>query len=224
MVNLYEYIDDIDRSSFFFYIIIFLIFIIFFKNYEIGINIIVCIFFYFLLVLFINEKKKKIKKENMETKQKKINSLEPEVKNLVKYNEIIDFLFSIQDLYIYNPQAYEEMHNCINNFFIVYEDILKNKKQTNNLFNIADKNMYDSINSLHSLIYSIPENDLNVRNKLHVAMDVLEKILNKYINEMYDIHVGNLKDGYNVNYKCINTGPKEYNFFGEDNTNFNFII
>ena len=224
MTNLYDYINDIDRSSFFLYIVIFLVFIVFFKNYKIGINMIVCIFFYFLVVIFINEKNNKAKKNEIEMRQKKINLLEPDVKKLIKYNEIIDFLFSIQDLYIYNPQAYEDMYNSINNFIIVYEDILKNNKQTNELFNIADVNMHNSINSLHSIIYNVPENDLNVRNKLHISMDVLEKILNKYLNDIYDIHIKNLKDGYNVNYKIINTGPKEYNFFGEDNTNFNFII
>ena len=224
MPNLYEYVNEIDGSLFFYYIIIFLIFYIFFKNYEIKLNVIVGMIFAFLCIIYINEKNKKTKNDDVNLRQKKAKIIEPEVKKLKKYNDIIDFLFSIQDLYIYNPQAFEEMHHNITNFFIVYEDILKNKKQTNNLYNIADKNMNDSINNLHSIIYNLPENDINVRNKLHVAMDVLEKILNKYLNEIYEYHIDNLNNGYNVDYKIINTGPKEHNYYGDDITNFNFII
>ena len=149
--------------------------------------------------------------------------IEPDIKSIEKYDEMIDFLFSIQDFYIYNQQAYEDMVECINNFFIVYEDILKNGIQTNQLFSIAEKNMYNSINHLHSFIYSIP-NDDNIRNKLHTSLYVLEKILNNYLNEIYDIHIDNIKKGYHIDYKLINIGPKEYNYYNEENTNFNYII
>lgn len=224
MLNLYEYINEIDKSSIFFFVIVFLIFVIFFKNYELKINSIVGIFFAFFYIIYMNEKNKKTKNDDIYLRQKKAIVIEPEVKKLNKYDDVIDFLFSIQDFYIYNPQAYEEMHKSITNFFVVYEDILKNNKQTNYLFSIADKNMSDSINHLQSFIYNTPENDTNVINKLHVAIDVLEKILNKYLNELYDIHMDNLKDGYDINYKIINLGPKEYNYYGEEDTNFNFVI
>src|SRR5690349_12803914 len=56
--------------------------------------------------------------------QEKQQLLRPNPKLINKYDEMVNFLFSIQDFYVYNPRAYEEMVNFINNFFDCYEEVL----------------------------------------------------------------------------------------------------
>lgn len=211
--NLFTYFNNIEPKKFYFYLFIFLLIIFYFKNYDIGINSVFGFFIAMFIILFLNEKNKFIANNRETMKNKKIELIEPKSEIINKYDDIIDFLFSIQDFYIYNPQAYEEIINFITYFFTVYEDIKKNPQQTNKLFSIAENNMSNAINHLHSIIYNIPD-DKNIVKKLQKAMNSLEKILNNYLNDMYDIHIKNIT--YDVEHKEITIGPKEHNFYNDD--------
>ena len=66
------------------------------------------------------------------------------------------------------------------------------------------------MNILHSFIYSLGKNNELVQ-KLNNACKILDNILNKYLEELYDNCQKKLiVYGYNNNTKPLYNGPKEY--------------
>lgn len=158
-----------------------------------------------------NRKKKKKKMGN------KIKFIEPPIDKIKKYEDFIDLIFSIQDLYYYNPKAFELMIFSLENFIKIYEYILEDPTLTNHLYYLADKNMHNILNNLHSIIHSLPD-DKKIIYKFHTSLKLMEELLNDYINKIYQIHIK--QTDIDINSKIINTGPKEINFY--ENYNFDF--
>ena len=66
-------------------------------------------------------------------------------------------------------------------------------------------------------------NDPIITDKFNKAHNELNEILNKYLNEMYEIYLNILhKDGYNIYRHPINIGPKEYNTYSGLDNAFHF--
>lgn len=126
-------------------------------------------------------------------------------------------MFSIQDLYEHNPQAYEEMYDNIENFLNVYEIIMGNTYYCDYYYQIAESKKDNAINSLHSIIYKLP-NDKILTDKHTRAHKRLDTILTNYINKLYDECQSNvIRNGRNVYNRAINVGPKEHNhYFDKD--------
>lgn len=162
-----------------------------------------------LSIFFIYKYDEKIndelnKKNNM--MKLKLSSIEPKPKSFENRNEIIDFLFSIQDMYKYNQQAYEEIIEKLDSFFYIYERVMNGEVFKIEYFKIAIENKSTVLNNLHSMIYNIP---ISMDNKLNKAIDILEDLLNNYINEMEEKINNN--DNINSSSQLINKGPKPFN-------------
>jgi len=96
----------------------------------------------------------------------------------------IDFFYSIQDLYVYNPQAYEEMIDNLNAFLYLKKRIFSDPVMCNQYYQIADSKKNNMLNSLHSIIFNLPNNKIFTI-KLNGAQKRLETLLNIEINKMY---------------------------------------
>lgn len=212
-MGIYTVLEGINQKYTFLYAFIFLILILYFRSKNVGLNIILAMIIGYLIVWYIYEKNNvKIQVEE-DQQQKKFDSIIPHSKKIKPYNNVLDFVFSIQDFYVYNPQAYEDIIDNIDSFFTIYEKIFITQYLCEDNYQIAESKKQNALNAVHSLIFKLPNNKI-MTDKLDRAHKRLETLLNKYLNEIYDKCRGkNIKGGRDINTRQINVGPKEYNKF-----------
>lgn len=159
----------------------------------------------YLLNVFMTEQKK----QNNE-QQIKQSSIYPQTENILKYNDITDFLFSIQDLYIISPQIYEELVGLLDEFIVLYEDGINYPPKTGINLSMAQNIITLSMNTIHSFVYNISSPVLI--NKIQISASHLNNILNGYILKMYDVYKIQLDNNeINRNTRLINlSDPQPY--------------
>ena len=216
MGELYEYIDKWDDISIFTYITIFLSVLWFFRKKELGVNILIAIIIGWFIINYLNhrsittidtkEKNEAIKKEKI------VPELTDEAQSHI---DIVDLLFSIQDMYIYNPQQYEKMVQSINYFYDLYKITYVDNKTSYLNYDMMKQFKRDALNALMSLIYTLPE-DKHIRNKVNSAAIVLDNILTKYLDQIsYILDDYTYKNGYSVDTKIIDYGVKPMNEYDD---------
>jgi uncharacterized protein YqfB (UPF0267 family) len=219
-MGLYTTLEGIDNSNLFKFILIIIIGYIVFRNKNVGLNILLGIGCAILVIFYIYDKNKVLLETINDEYMKKLDTIEPSLKTDSKNNrDIIDFLFSIQDFYGYNPPAYEEMVDNIN-AILKLETILDNTlEHYEKYYEIAYSKKNNAVNCLNSIIYTIPVNGI-ITDKLTRAHKRLETLLINKLNKLYDKCYQNLKiTGYNVHTNIINTGPNPANtYFNKDYT------
>lgn len=138
----------------------------------------------------------------------------------LKYDNMVNFLFSIQDFYIYNPQAYEDMIEQIDYFFRLYEDIINNNQFAGEHYELLEGCKRNALNSLQSLVHTISPNK-EIDDKLDNSLKILNILLQKYINDIKkinDIYI--YENGIKPNTKIIYIGPTPINIY--DKTEFTY--
>ena len=222
-MNIYTYINEIDGNLIFLYVIILIVSFYFFSYKTITLSIIFSVFIGLFIIIYLNEKNKVTtgnEKQDIDTQLKNIT---PTPERFDNYPDIIKFAFSIQDFYIYNPQAFENIIYDIDAFLLMYTNIKKDNSLTNELYDLMENKKNSSLNNLHSIIYNMP-NYKNLIEKLNNALQYLESLLNNYLEEIYKIHQNNVyMNGYNIKYKIVNTFPKSYNYYPNNKYMFEFF-
>jgi hypothetical protein len=156
-------------------------------------------------------------------KQNKIKQdlIRPEPVIAKKYEDIVDFLFYIQDFYLYNPQSFEELVESIDSFLETYEQIQINNRMSNIYYKQMDEKRRRSLNILHSFVYNLV-NDPNMNIKHVESINRLNKLLlsyqerSKYIHEKY-----NYETGLNTEYTPIHEQPYAANTY-DKRVNFDY--
>ena len=235
--ELNEFIEDkkieygIDTSELLIYGFISIIVFAYISKYNITIATLVGIIFgYYILVILANSSKNNNdkKKTMLENKKKYIR---PREEIIEKYDDIVEFLFSIQDLYIYNPPAYQELIETIKNFLTIYEETINTPKTAHQNYTNAEIKLYHALNLLQSIIINTDtdhNNYKNVDNSINRSSKVLHNLLKKYLEEIELIVKKDIKyNGYNIHTLHINTNTnsnkiKPYNFL--DFTAHNYDI
>jgi hypothetical protein len=116
-----------------------------------------------------------------------LNYIQPETilnPNKKTDQDFIDFIFSIQDFYVFNPQAFEEMIDNLNAFLYLRDKIFIDSVMCNYYYQIADSKKNNMLNSLHSILFNLPNNGV-FTGKINLAHKRLETLLNREINKMY---------------------------------------
>ena len=217
-MGIYTLISSYDNKRLFRNIIIILVFIYFFIKLDIGLNIILGLSLAAIVVFYLTEKENiqtEVKKEQYETK---LNTIKPKIKEF-KDEDIVDFVFSVQDFYVFNPLAYEEFIDNLDSFKKLYDTIFSDSQFSHYYYQIAESKKNNALNSFHSLIFKLP-NDKFYTDKFDRAHKRLETVLNNYLNQIYDQCTHNeYKEGLSFLKRPINVGPKEYNtYFDKDFT------
>lgn len=221
----YTLIDSFKNNELFRNGLIIICFILFFLQISIELNIILGLMLACFLILYLKEKDNiKIQTEEKEN-DTKLSFIKPHLKkvNKDKDKDFIDFIFSVQDFYVYNPLAYEEFIDNMDGFFELRELIFNDEQFINYYFQIADSKKNNALNSFHSLIYSLP-NDKTYTEKFDRAHKRLETLLNKEFNQMYDqITFVTQKNGLDSLKRPVNTDiePKSYMHYF-DNKDFTY--
>lgn len=204
-------ISLISPSSIFTYVLIFCICIIYFRNTNITLGIIFGIFVASVCVYVLYLREITTMTSNEQLHQIKADNIKPKSKYISKYTDFTDFIFSIQDFYVYNPQSYENIIKELDTFIEIYEDILIDNSLAGNYYSIAETRKLMALNSLHSIIMIIPS-DKKLINKLNEAMKTFEQLFNKYLLVIYEKNETYIKEhGYFNNTKIIELNISPYN-------------
>lgn len=200
------------------YLAIILLIVFISKNINVNLNLIFALLLSVIAIkyynYYINNKEQKI----LEEKENKLNSITP--KPINRDEKAIDFLYYIRDFYEYNPPAFEEVVDSLDNFYKIKEIIKHNNQEVHQLYDIAEDIKINALNSLHSMIFKTPV-DKNVEDKLSQSLKELEELLNNELEFMYKIYKDDIyKNGRRNRTKEINIGPKPFN--NSPNTSFNF--
>jgi hypothetical protein len=214
--SLFVYIDEWNGNKLFTYLVILIILIFIFSKKNVTLNLIVALGVAYFIISYLNHQSKvtndtlqdivNIKEDNIKPKPKK---------TTLKQSDIRNFLFSVQDLRVFNAQAYEEMIKKIDDFFEYYSIVFVEPSRSYIYYGLMEQAKRDALNSLTSLIFLVPE-DKRVRAKLNRATNVLDKILTTYLDQIsYVADEYTHKYGYNVNTKVLNYGAKPYNQYDD---------
>jgi hypothetical protein len=223
-MGVFTFIDAIHNKQLFQYVVITLIVLFFFLKISIGLNIILSLIISIGIIFYLNEK------ENVETlideKQDSIKyeTIKPKLNklNFDTDSDIVDFLFSIQDFYVYNPEAYEEMIDNLNSFYTLIENTFNEPTFCTYYYQIAFSKKNNALNSLQSLIFNLPT-EAAFNDKFNRAHERLETILNKKMNDLYDEcekHI--FKNGRNTVTTPLMKGPQGYNVFNDEEYSYQF--
>lgn len=211
MNNLYEYIDSWNGTELFTYITIFIIVVWYFSRKKLGINYAIGIVIAFYIICYLNTKYVHIDTTYKEIQQAKVDSINPKLKRTDGYDDVVNLLFSIQDLYPSNPQQYSDAIKSINVFYELYKESQIDKKTSYINYGLMKQFKRDALNSLMSITYGLPS-DKRVQDKLNNATIVLDEIMTKHLDQIsYFADDYTYKYGYNVDTKIIDYGPKAFN-------------
>lgn len=220
-MNYYEELKKASGETIFMYITITLTLVSILKRFNLTISILIALIFSYFFVTYYTQKLNSDSKLVHDQHVTKSNYIRPNDKSLDKYENIIDFLFSVQDFHKFNQQSYEEMIDNIVAFFKVYENININNSRCEDNYELMENKKKNALNALHSIIFSLPSNKL-LTNKFNKSILKLEIILNEYL---YEINVKCkhiiVNNGYTVNRKHLNDGPRAHNSY-LDTENFTY--
>lgn len=203
-------ISSISSKSIFLYCVIICFSIVYFRNINVTLGTltglilvtIIIVFLYYQEILNISNA------ENLH--DLKVNNIVPQTENIKKFKDITDFIFSIQELYEYNPQAFEELVIIIDEFLEIYGYVILDYSLAGEYYSQMEQCKVSSINRLHSLIFTVPSSKLLIQ-KLNNSMEVLENLLNKYLLEIYDLNKNYVGDhGFYNNTKYIELNVKPF--------------
>jgi len=213
----YDIISGISSEDLFKYAAVTIILLAIFRS-----NIFLAIFIAFLYIWYDYNRVRSTHVEPRVQEQLKVESLTPPPINFVDKNDIVDFLFSIQDWYHFNPLAYEEMTGNLEMFFELYTQIKLGSEFCDQYYQLAEMRKLAALNALQSMIFTLPTDKVTM-DKFNRAHRRLNTILTGYQNRMYNAcQYSLLKNGYNINRSVINLGPKEYNTYDDKDFTYQF--
>lgn len=141
----------------------------------------------------------------------KASYIKPMPQNIQKYEDITDFMFSIQEFYDYNPQVYEHLVETIDTFLEVYENCMLDGSLAGGSYSIAERHKQIILNDIHSIIYTSPASKL-VTHKIDDSIAKMEELMNNYLYAIFEKNQDYLKEhGFHNNSKIIELNIQPYN-------------
>lgn len=212
-----------DEKSKFNYFIITIFMLVIINKINIKPKYIIALTISFLIIYYMkNEESNNLNDESL-LKEEKKKLITPKIDKINDYDDLLNFIFSVQDLNIYNPQTYEEFIINIELFLQIYENTKMDDKFYTQYYHIADQVKNESINKLYSMIYNLSDN-IEVRIKLENAVKVLKEILNNYMEELFKIcNEKTKKNGYYSRITPLNKGFKPSNLYLNEDYMYNII-
>lgn len=215
------YIYKTDNLIMFWCAVIFVSILLIFSNLDIKLNILYGTLIALIFAMYIYRNHKRTSTEKNELIIKKMKSLLPLPKK-IHDNDVQNFLFSIQDFYQYNPQVYEDFIEELDNFFMIYDQVIINQQLSGINYNLLEDKRRLLCSILESIIYNIPPN-LIYEKKLQNAVSVLDFILEEYTNTVKQIFKKDISEnGYINSTQLPNTGPLAYNAYDDNIFLMNF--
>lgn len=148
-----------------------------------------------------------------QNKKVKLNTIRPRTEFIKDNDDVIDFLFSIQDLYYHNPQTYIEMVKSIDDFFRIYAEMHIKQYYNGAEYETLVMKKRDALNVLAYIGANLQSSKI-LDNKMIKALERLEDILNEKIENVRREHKEYIyKHGYNNKMNILHTGPLPKNTY-----------
>jgi hypothetical protein len=194
---------NLDNKTIFFYVIIFIIIVYVFSFLSIGLNLVFGVLVAIFILYFLYTNYGEMDYEERQAIKAQHDLLLPDPGVARKYDDIVRYLFSIQDMYVNNADAYTELTNGLDNFFRIYENTLVNPQYAGRNYELMRDQKRKSMNALHSLVHTVPVTVHHVA-KIEDAMKIMKEILQKYLDNAERIHkLFIYETGYNCDVKLI---------------------
>jgi hypothetical protein len=201
-MGIYTFIESIENESLFKYLAIGIVLLYLFMGINIGLNIVMALVFGIVIMMYLNERDVVAHRTGNVQDEIKYETIKPEIVGVSPDSNLTDFLFTVQDFYVYNPQAYEEMIDNLKSFFKLNKDVF------------ADDEMYT--------YYKLPT-DKEFTDKFNRAHERLETIMNKYMNDLYDeCNTKMIERGRNVITRHLDVGPVGSNVYVDEVYSYQF--
>lgn len=225
MKELYEYIDTWNGPTLFVYIVIVFFVIWIFSRSKIGINVYIGIIVAAFLVNYLNNRALVAADTNEDIKKIKQDEIKPKLNDEASnHDNLLSMLFSIQDMYPYNPQQYEVMIKAINDFYELYKLSFLDDSTVFVNYEMMKQYKRDALNALKSMIFSVPV-DKNIIDKVNTSVSVLDGIMTTDLDQIsYLSDNRTYKYGFDVNTKVILGGPKPFNTYDDIFKQFSYDI
>lgn len=221
--NFFLQLENTDNKKLFFYAVIIIILLAFFQYLNIGLNIIFAVFIGLIVILYLNSKNQYEQKVSKNTFDNKTELIRPSPKKIQSYPQFVDFIFSIQDMYIYNVPAYEEMIDSLDDILELYEESIKDLSTAGRNYNLIDNERKEAVNSLHSIIFNLPSSKEYIE-KLNEAIEKLNELIYQIMEELYSLNkLYIFNNGFDRNTVIISKGPKPENFYDKEPFNFDIF-
>ena len=187
MLDIFDNIGRMEHKYVYMYVVMLILLVVYFKHMNIGTNIVVGLAIGVIAISYHSYRTKTNTEIRAKQLDDKRNTIRPKPEHIYKYDNMVDYLYSIQDLYAYNPPAYEEMIDHLDDFIVLYEEGKTVPAYAGRNLNEMMHFKHSAINALHSIIYNTPDSK-EVVNKLNAAIDQLEILIDEYMNELYEIY------------------------------------
>lgn len=219
--NIYDIIHHMNSPTVFKYIVILIATYFLFKHKSVSLAVILGLVIGVIVVYYLYVKSESTVSDRLQEHKLKVEHILPEPEKIKSNERLVDFLFSIQDMYQYNPQAYEEMMDNIEAFLTIYDTIMKGVRLYDYYYGVAVDKKENAVNALQSIIYKLPSSKA-LMNKHMRSHKRLETILTDIINEMYDkCKEYRIRYGTTIHNKVLLDNPKPYNNY-EEGDNYQF--
>jgi hypothetical protein len=153
------------------------------------------------------------KEQKLQNKYKDV--IYPKISNELnkeEHKKITKLLFKIQLFYDYNPPAFEEMKEQIEDFIILYKGVKVDYKYSGVFYDLMVDKKSLILNNLRSIGIKLPIEYLGYK-----SLDDFELILNEYLDEVYELNNEFIYDqGMNRYTKILDPKNLAVNRFTED--------
>jgi hypothetical protein len=214
--SLFVYIDEWGGDRLFIYLLILLVIIWVMSKHNVTLGFAVALGIAYFVISYMNHRSKTMADTQQDIVNIKESHITPKPKETtLEQDDVRNFLFSVQDLRVYNAQAYEEMVKKTDNFFEFYAITFAEPSRAYIYYGLMEQAKRDALNALSSLVFIIPE-DRRVRGKLTRATTVMDEIMTKYLDQVsYVADEYRHKHGWNTETKVLNYGPKPFNQYDD---------
>jgi len=195
--ELYRFIDEWEGNTMYRYIVITLIVI--FVATRIGgtpVSFLIGMITAHQILNYLNNREIMSNVSTNDLYKKKVDAIVPKLNRTVAYEAVTHIIFTIQDLYRYNPLAFYEMNKLIEAFFELYEKIETDHTIAHREIDRLIDHKRGVLNCMHSLLFSLP-NDPAVRYKSDQTIGDMDTELTRYVDHVsYHMDDEIYKNGY----------------------------
>ena len=136
------------------------------------------------------------------------------------YNDLTKFIYKIQTYYYYNPQTFEEIIKHLEIFIILYKSVKLDNTIAGQYYDLMNDRRELILNNLMSYFINLPvyKDQFNCNQSL----DDLERILNKYLDEVNLINKQNNYKEIHRDSKFIDRKNLAHNRFNDNLASFSY--
>jgi hypothetical protein len=201
---IYNILNYEDKNVVFLYGVLLIIFIFIFTSINVSTSLFIGLIFYTILIYYFYTDRNLNNIYEAEKIKEKFEILDPINDQLKKYPDIVDLLFYVEDIKVYNIPEFNDIVSLFEEFSKLYDSCMIDynliDSQFENMVYIKTKILY----KFNSFNFNIPgkQNSDNINNVKKNTSDLLNKLLNNLIlTHKKKIYY----NGYNRDSSILNT-------------------